>query len=425
MPESDIRESDPSASSPTTSGIDWWTMLTDPAYLSDPHAELRRIRELGPIHHDQASGVYFVLGHGEFRLMAMAPEMGRDTTLWTNGWSRPENKERDPLSYELFSEFQRQMVNANPPDHRRMRDVYEKALRPGQMAQFLPMIEAECRNLLDALPVDTPVDFMTAFANHLPLRVSRNLFEIPPQMDAQLAQWNTALIKIGDIMMSPDQKREALSALRGYKDYLRGHLASRRGNPGDGFIGLALRALADDTMDEDETLNNLLGLISGNETTVTLLGNGMLTLLRHPAQFGELRSNPHLMRSAIEEMLRYEPSINFILRVAIKDFQCGEFRIPAGSLAIGLVGAINRDPARFEDPDVFDINRQPNAQSIFGGGPHVCIGAALARLEAQAGFTALLERFPRIELAGEPVWWVDRTNQRGLQTLPVRLGLAG
>jgi cytochrome P450 len=406
---------------PAPSGIDWWTMLTDPAYLRDPHAQLKRIRELGPVHHDSASDVYFVLGHSEFRLMAAAPEMGRDTRLWTNGWSRPENKQRDPLTYDLFNEFQRQMVNANPPDHRRMRDVYEKALRPADMAQFLPMIEAECRQLLDALPDGSPVDFMTAFANHLPLRVSRNLFGIAPEMDGQLAQWNSALIKIGDIMMGPDQKREALTAFRQYKDYLRGHLASRRGGPGDGFVGLALGALADGVMDEDETLNNLLGLISGNETTVTLLGNGLLTLLRNPEQLDALRTDPQLMRSAIEEMLRYEPSINFILRVAIEDFQCGALRIPAGSLAIGLVGAINRDPARFDEPDLFDVTRQPNAQSIFGGGPHVCIGAALARMEAQAAFGALLERFPRIELAGEPVWWVDRTNQRGLQTLPVRL----
>jgi hypothetical protein len=404
-----------------SSSINWWGMLLDPAYIRNPHAELKRIRELGPIHYDKASDIYFVLGHSEFRHLAMAPEMGRDTRLWNNGWNRPESKERDPLSYELFSEFQRQMVNSNAPDHRRMRDVYEKAFRPSQMALLAPMIEAECRQLLDALPVDTPVDFVSAFASHLPVRVSRNLFEIPAEMDSQLTTWNAALIKIGDILMSPDQKREALTALREYKDYLRGHLASRRESPGDGFIGLAIGAMADGTIDEDETLNNILGLASGNETTVTLLGNGLLSLLKHPAQFEKLRSNPHLMRSAIEEMLRYEPSINFILRVAIKDFQCGGFTIPAGSMAIGLVGAINRDPARFEDPNAFDVARQPNAQSIFGGGPHVCIGAALARLQAQTAFAGLLERFPRIELAGEPVWWTDRTNQRGLESLPVRL----
>jgi len=416
---SDICESRSSAAA-----IDWWPMLTDPAYLSNPHAELKRIREQGPVHYDAESGVYFVLGHGEFRAMAMAPEMGRDTQLWTNGWSTPENKARDPLSYELFSEFQRQMVNANPPDHRRMRDVYEKAFRPSEMARLQPMIEAECRSLLDALPPEGDVDFMTAFANRLPLRVSRNLFGIPAEMDAQLAQWNAALIRIGDILMSPDQKREALTALRAYKAYLRGHLASRSSAPADDFIGLALAAIAEGVVDEDETLNNLLGLVSGNETTSTLFGNGLLTLLRHPEQFERLRAQRQLLKSAIEEMLRFEPSINFILRVAITDFRIGAFLIPAGSMAIGLVGAINRDPARFEEPDAFDIARQPNAQSVFGGGPHVCIGAALARMEAQIGFTALMDRYPRIELAGEPLWWTDRTNQRGLQSLPIRLGQA-
>jgi len=313
------------------------------------------------------------------------------------------------------------MVNANPPDHGRMRAVYEKSLRPASVLQFQPMIEAECRRLLDELPAGTPVDFMTAFANRLPLRVSRNLFEIPPGMDSQLAEWNASLMKIGDIMMSPQQKREILAALRAFKAYLREHLAARRAQPGEGFIGLALAAFDAGTLDEDETLNNLLGLVSGNESTVTLLGNGMLSLLRHPAQLQRLRAEPQLLRTAVEEMLRHEPGINFILRVAIEDYDCAGVRIPAGSLAIGLVCAINRDPARFEAPDAFDIGRQPNAHSIFGGGPHVCIGAALARMEAQAAFSGLLARFPRIELAGEPVWWADRTNQRGLQTLPVLL----
>lgn len=405
----------------TSPTIDWWTMLTDPDYLANPHPHLKRIREIAPVQQDADSGIYFVLGHEEFNAMVRAPEMGRDTRLWDNGWNRPKNKDRDPLSYQLFSEFQRQIVNSNPPDHRRMRDVYERAFRPAEIPSFHPMIESECQRLVDALAVDTPIDFMAEFANHLPLRISRNLFEIPPEMDGQLAEWNAALVKIGDIMMSTDQKREALSALRKYKAYLRSHLESRRNNPGNGLIDLALEAWVNGTMDEEETLNNLKGLVSGNETTVNVLGNGLLTLLRHPDQFEKLRSNPDHMGTAVEEMLRFEPSINFILRVAIKDFQCGDVRIPAGSLALGLIGAINRDPARFNNADTFDVTRNPNAQFIFGGGPHVCIGASLARLEIQTAFTTLLARFPRIELAGEPVWWSDRTNQRGLQSLPVRL----
>ncbi len=407
-----------------TSAPDWWALFKDPAYLTDPYPELKRIRDLAPVHHDPVSGVYFVLGHREFGAMAKAPEMGRDTRLWTHGWSSPANQLQDPVSYRLFSEFQPQMTNSNGPEHRRMRGVYEKAFRPGTMARYLPMIEAECRALLDTLPTDAPVDFTAAFARPLPHRVSRNLFELPPAMDGQLAQWIAALNLIGSIIMTPEQKRDAQAALGEFKVYLRGHLASRRGDPGDGFIGLALAAFADGTMDEDETLVNLVTLVSGGSATPTLLGNGMLALLKHPAQLVRLRENRDLVRPAIEEMLRYEPGGNFILRVAISDYQCGEVRIPAGSLAIGLVGAINRDPARFDDPDAFDIARRPNPHSVFGGGPHVCLGAALVRMTAQVAFNAFLDRFPRIELAGEPAWWTHRSDQRGLHTLPLRLGQA-
>ncbi|MDJ0933268.1 cytochrome P450 [Breoghania sp.] len=402
--------------------IDWWTMLTDPDYLANPHPDLKRIREMGPVHLDEPSGIYFVLGHEAFSAMVRAPQMGRDTRLWTNGWSRPESKARDPLSFELFSEFQRQMVNSDPPDHRRMRDVYEKAFRPAEIPPLRPMIEAEARRLADSLPEGEPFDFMTAFANHLPLRVVRNLFQISPDMDPELARWNAALVKIGDIMMSREQKLEALEALRAYKSFLRGHLETQRGNADNKLMMLALEALDYGTMDEDETLNNLKGLISGNETTVNVLGNGLLTLIRNPGQLQCLRDNPDLMRTAIEEIMRHEPAINFILRVAIEDFEYGGMIIPAGSLVLALICAINRDPARFENAESFDIARRPNAQIIFGGGPHVCIGASLARLEVEVALSVLLERFSRIELAGDPVWWTDRTNQRGLESLPVMFG---
>ena len=414
---------EPTGFRPPSFGIDWWTMLTDPEYLRNPYPELKRIRQLASIHYDSASGIYFVLGYREFGLMARAPELGRDIRHWSNGWSNPEYRVRDPVSYELFREFQPQMINANPPDHRRMRGVFEKAFRPVNMARFLPMIEAECQRLLDGLPVDTPFDFMTEFANLLPHRVSRNLFEIPAALDGQLAKWIAALSWIGNIILTPDQKREAQIAQHEFKAFMRNHLASRTSDPGDGFIGMAMAAFADGTMDEDENLNNLVMLVSGSRTTLTLLGNGLVTLLRHPAQFAKLRANRDLMRSAIEEMLRYEPGSSIIPRAAVRDFQCGDVLIPAGALAIGLVGAINRDPAGFKDPDTFDIARESNPHYVFGGGAHICIGKALARMTAQVTFTALMDRYPRIELAGEPVWWVDRSDQRGLHRLPLRLGL--
>jgi cytochrome P450 len=412
----------PSDSRPASFGIDWWGMLTDPEYLRNPYPELKRIRELAHVHYDSVTGLYFVLGYHEFAVMAKAPEMGRDIRHWSNSWNSPENRQREPETYQLFSEFQPQMINANPPDHRRMRGVYQKAFRRGDMARYLPMIEAECRRLLETLPADTPFDFMTEFANILPHRISLNLFEIPQTMDEKIGRWIAALSWLGNIITTPEQKREAQVAQFEFKAYIREHFFSRSKGAGDGFMDMAAAAFEDGTMDEEETLNNLVMLISGSRTTLTLLGNGMLTLLRNPAQFAKLRGNRDLMRPAIEEMLRYEPGSSIIPRAAVSDFVCGDVLIPAGSMALGLVGAIQRDPACFEEPDAFDVSRLPNPHSTFGGGPHVCIGKALARMTAQVSFTALMDRFSRIELAGEPDWWTDRSDQRGLHSLPLRLG---
>ncbi|NDV85389.1 cytochrome P450 [Aurantimonas aggregata] len=407
---------------PDISGVDWWAMLADPAYLADPYAALKRIRDLAPVHQDPVSGIYFVLGHDAFRRMATAPEMGRDTSLWRDGWNSPENRLRDPLSFELFGEFQPQMTNANPPEHRRMRAVYEKAFREASLAWLRPAIASECADLLDSLPLDAPVDFMAAFANPLARRVTRVAFELPAEMDAQVAEWVAALSLVGNIIMSPEEKRDALSALRAFKAYLRDRLTA--GIDPNGLLALAQASHADGTMDEEESLTNLVTLVSGGAATATLLGNGMLALLRHPAEFGRLRADRALVGSAVEEMLRYEPGGSFILRVAIRDYRCGDILVPAGSLAIGLVPAITRDPAQFDDPDRFDIGRRPNPHQVFGGGPHICLGKALVRMTAEAAFARLAERFGRIELACNPVWWTHRSDQHGLHSLPLRFGHA-
>jgi len=406
--------------------IDWWGLLTNRDFLADPYPWLARLQKRGPLHQDHGSGVWFVLGHREFGQLAKAPQLGRDTRFWRDGWCTPENRTRDPVSYQLLSEFQPQMINVNPPDHRRMRDVFESAFKPAAIAALAPMVRNEADRLLRAMPSGEPLDFMEAFAAPLPLRVLCNLFEIPAAMDAEIARWSAALIKIGDIMMTAAQKREALDALSEFKAYLRGHLAGRARRAGDGMMDLVARAHEDGTLDEQETLTNLVAmLIAGHETTVTLIGNGLLSLLRQPREMARLRADRTMLRSAVEEFLRYEPGGNMILRVAVEDYPLGAAVIPAGSLAVGLIGAVNRDPARFDEPDRLDVGRHPNPHYTFGSGIHICIGAALARLEAQIAFDMLLERYPVIEMAGEPQWRLDRINARGLATLPVRLGSAG
>ena len=407
----------------TGEGIDWWSILTDRAFLENPYDELKRLQALGPVHLDAASGVYFVLGHRAFLKVAKSSELGRDTRYWKNGWTSPDYRVHDPVGYRLFSEFQPQMINCDGAEHARMRKVYEPAFRSQAVRDAGTLIETEAAQLLDEMPRAGTVDFIEAFAGPLPLRVLCKLFDIPQSLDETVARWSASLIRIGDILMTPDQKSEALKALTEFKAFLRDHIAIRRSRPGDSLMDLAIRAHDDGTLDEEETLTNLVSmLVAGHETTVTLIGNGLLLLLRHPGEMARLRANRSLLRTAIEEFLRMEPGGNMILRVAREDVDVEGTLIPAGAPVLGLVGAINRDPARFERADEVDIGRPANAQLTFGSGPHVCIGAPLARLEAQIAFSALLDRYGSIELTGEPEWRLDRLNARGLGRLPVRVG---
>lgn len=407
------------------SGIDWWSILSDRAFLENPYPELRRLQERGPVHLDKTSGIYFVLGHKAFSRIAKSSEMGRDTRKWINGWYSDDYRANDPVGFQLFSEFQPQMINCDGDDHKRMRKVYEPVFRAQAMKSVVPLIEQQAEKLLQAMPSQGEVDFIEAFAGPLPLRVLCELFDIPASLDDLISRWSASLIRIGDILMTPEQKKEALDALGEFKAFLREQIAARENAKDHNLMGLAIQARKDGILDEEETLTNLVSmLIAGHETTVTLIGNGMLLLLRHPEEMARLRSDKTLMRTAIEEFLRMEPGGNMILRVALEGVEVEGTIIPKGAPVIGLIGAINRDPARFDRADELDVGRPANAQFTFGGGAHFCIGAPLARLEAQIAFSAVLDKYGNIELAGKPEWRLDRMNARGLAHLPVHVGQA-
>lgn len=409
----------------SATGHDWWTMLTDRAFLENPYPQLRRLQEQGPIHLDTQSGIYFILGHEAFARVVKAPEIGRDTRHWKNGWNNEEYRQRDPIGYRLYDDFQHQMINRDGADHKRMRGMWQSSFSAPAMNALAPMIQAEADRLLGRLPDQGTFDFIDEFAGPMPLRVLCNLFNLPAVLDDDIRRWSASLIRVGDIMMTPDQKQEALDALNSFKDFLRTTLAERRSKPDDSLLAVAIHAQDEGRLNEEETLVNMVSmLIAGHETTVTLIGNGLLLLLRNPDQMARLRANRSLVRSAIEEFLRVEPGGNMVLRVAAKDVDiCGTL-IPAGSPIIGMIGAVNRDPARFERPDEVDVGRAGNAHFTFGGGPHFCLGAPLARLEGQIAFNSMLDRWPSIALTGQPEWRLDRLNARGLRTLPVKVGRA-
>jgi len=400
----------------------WWETIKDKSFLIDPYPQLKAWRELGAVHHDRASDIYFVFGHQEFTKIARSPKMGRDTRLWRGGWASPEAKARDPLAYQLFSEIQPQMINVNGADHQRMRGIFEDAFRPAAIAAMAPMIEAEAAKLLDALGQGGEVEFIERYAAPLPLRIVCNLFEIPAEMDDSVRRWSDSLIRVLDIMTTPEQRQEALAALQEFKAYVGSLIAERRKHPGNCMLDTLVAAFVAGTLSEEEALMNLVAmLIAGHETTVTLIGNGMLCLLRNPEQLAAMRADRSLVPMAVEECMRYEPGGNMILRVAIEDFPVGDMVIPAGAMVLGFIGAVNRDPAVFEDPERFVISRAKNPQLTFGAGAYTCLGAGLARLEGKIAFDALLDRFADIELAGEARWRLDRMNARSLECLPVRL----
>lgn len=403
-------------------GHDWWSMLTDPVFLENPYAQLRTLQEQGPIHLDERSGIYFVLGHDAFSRIVKAPEMGRDTRHWQDGWFNDDFKQRDPVGYRLYDQFQHQMINRDGADHQRMRGMWESSFRAPAMKDLVPMIEAEAERLLTALPDQGGFDMIEAFAGPMPLRVLCNLFGLSAASDADIHRWSASLIRVGDIMMTAEQKQEALDALESFKVFLRDLLAERRRDGDQSLLSVIIAAQDAGVLTEEETLVNMVSmLIAGHETTVTLIGNGLLLLLNNPEQMERLRADPALVRPAVEEFLRAEPGGNMILRVALQDYDVAGITIPKGAPVIGMIGAINRDPARFTDPDDLDVGRAGNAHFTFGGGPHICLGAPLARLEGQIAFSALLKRWPSIVLDGVPQWRLDRLNARGLKSLPVRV----
>ncbi|WP_168206252.1 cytochrome P450 [Labrenzia sp. PHM005] len=409
---------------PEETDTDWWTMLADPDFLADPHDRLDVLRAENPIHFDPASGCYFILGHAEFSEAMRNKAIGRDSRNWKGGWhSDPGFRERDPVAFRLFSLFQPQMINVDGIDHARMRGVYEPAFRAQAVAQLEGMVREETERLIAALPSDgRPVNLIDAYAQPMPLNVLCRLFDIPRDMADTVSDWSKKLIQIGDLMLTDQQKSDGLEALTAFKSYLREQLSvSSTGTEGS-LMRLALQGLDNGTLDEEETLTNLVALlIAGHETTVTLIGIGLKLLLEHPKEMERLRAQPDLARNAADETLRYDPGGNFLLRVAAQSCEIGGVKIPQGAPVIGLLRATNRDPARFKDPHRFDITRTGNAHHTFGGGAHFCLGAPLARMEGRLAFQCLLSAFADIELQEPPRWLNMGTNARSLESLIVTL----
>ncbi|WP_306215906.1 cytochrome P450 [Actinoplanes sp. RD1] len=377
----------------------------------DPYPRYRRLREISPIVR-AGDGALVVTRHADCSAVVKNPKLGHIPAHMLDfvrpGWAD------HPSLQQLFTS----LITINPPDHTRLRRLVSTSFTPRRVEALRPRIERMVDDLLDAM--SGKVDFVTAFAFPLPVNVIGELLGVPegdrPQFQQLVRDWTMVMeIVTDDVLAKADP---AAATIRGYLAEL---AAERRAHPTDDLMSALVAAEEDgDKLSEDELLT-MAGLLfmAGFETTTNLLANSVVALLDHPDQLTLLRTaGAGIAVPAVEELLRYDSPVQLIPRVAWDDIEVAGVPIQGGERIISYLGAGNRDPERFDDPDRLDLTRPDNAPVSFGGGIHYCLGAPLARLEAQIALPALAQRFPAMQLAGAPTRR-DSLTLRGLTSLPL------
>ncbi len=313
------------------------------------------------------------------------------------------------------------MLFQNPPDHTRLRGLVNRAFTPRMVEQNRDRVQAITNRLLDDVQVDGQMDLIAKFAYLLPVTVIAEMLGVPPEDHVVFQEWSKILVKsldLGDHTGIQAQLENVLESFRAYFSHL---IAERRGAPKDDLLSALVEAEeAGDRLSEMELYATCqLLLVAGHETTVNLIGNGVLALLRDPDAMQRLQNDPALIASAVEELLRYDSPIQLISRSALEDMTYREVTFRRGQRVAFLLGAANRDPAQFEAPNQLDLARSNNAHLAFGGGIHYCLGAPLARLEGQIAINTLLQRMPHLKLVTEELTYQDNYVFRGVEALPV------
>ena len=330
-----------------------------------------------------------------------------------------------PLPPEAFQPFgdSRDLLGQDPPEHTRLRRLISRDFTPRRIRDLEPRIRQIASELLGEGAKHGAFDIMTDLANVLPVMVIAEMLGVPSDKYATFKEWSDRIIAAGNSMPGAPPPPDAINAFMSLASYFVEEVARRRKEPGPDLVS-ALVAARDqaDALSEPALMQFIvLLLLAGNETTTNLIGNGTLALLRHPDQFELLRREPVRLPQAIEEMLRFDPPVQSTARFPKNPVSVGGTEVPAGATAVMVLAAANRDPAKFRDPERFDITREPNEHLSFGEGVHFCIGAPLARLEARVVFEEMLARCPHLALAEpqERLAYKGSYFLRGLESLKV------
>jgi hypothetical protein len=390
--------------------------------LQDPYPLFARLRERDPVHWCGPMHMWLVTRYEDVR--AALRDTERLPSSRRRMYTDPLPPEKREAAQPLVEHISLWLQNLNPPQHTRLRTLVNLAFTPRMLKALAPRIERIVDELLDSLCGKERVDFVESFCFPLPAMVICEMLGIPEVESARYRQAVEQLIPFSSgggpgLAHAVDPARRALDELLAYFDHL---IAERRARPQDDLISAMAAAEADgDRLSREELFGLCVFLyVAGHETTASLLGSGTLALLQHPEQFDRLRADPDgLVEGAVEEFLRYESPVTRAVRVPGKDFDWRGRTIRQGQTITMLIGAANRDPAAFDEPDRLDITRQPNRHLGFGQGIHFCLGAPLARLEANIAFRAIARRLPGMRLGEGEVRYRPALGIRSLQSLPV------
>jgi cytochrome P450 len=398
----------------------------DPDFYQHTHRLMARLRAQSPVHRVRfgpGDEGWLVTRYADVKVASSAPEVGRDLLTMRQlegerAGAQPAAGDDDP-GHE-FDWLYRHVLYLDPPDHTRLRKAAHKGFTPGAIARLRPRIEQLTNGLLDRLTGPGPVDLMQGLAVPLPLTVICELLGVPEQDRPDFTLWAHALN--GEAA----DTAEVIGVQRAVAEYL-GELADRkRAAPGDDLLSRLVEAESDGSLSREELISmSVLMLIAGHDTTASLIGNGLLELFRTPGQLALLRSDPALLPNAVEEMLRFAGPVNISsARFTREPVELDGVRVPAGELLYVSILSANRDASQFENPDVFDVTREAGGHLGFGHGIHYCLGAPLARVEAEIVFRALLGRYPGLRLAADPaaIAYRKSTLMHAPAELPVYLG---
>jgi cytochrome P450 len=392
----------------------------DPAFRTDPHASLNRLRAEAPVHWDSIFGGYFMTRYNDVRAVLTDRALLRDADKAEDGATLAKLLQAPPpgLSSDNSS---RVILFMDDPDHTRVRTPLTKALY-ARVAKARDDVEAVVDRVLDRIDNRHEFDAISEIAVPIPVLVIARLLGVDEAREDEFRAWSEALILTFHPTRTPEQTEAMVAATTALRDYFAAEIAERRRAPRDDLISDILSAQERGTELSDEEIRvHCIGfLVAGNMTTSDLIGNGILSLLQHPAELAKLKARPELMGKAIEEILRYSPPVGQTARIANREMAAGGCPVHKGQVMITSLAGANRDPATYAEPDRFDITREAQPHVSFGGGQHICIGAPLARLEAQVTLAKVFARYPNLKLAQDEMRWKATPFFHGLEELRVR-----